>query len=33
MAYFLGVAAQKGYWPLDHEALKELREFLKKLAE
>jgi hypothetical protein len=26
-------SAQKGYWPFDHNALAELRSFLKKLAE
>lgn len=33
VTHSLGVAALKGYWPFDHEALSELREFLKKLAE
>jgi len=29
----IGLAAQKGYWPFDHEALSDLCNFLKKLAE
>lgn len=29
----VGVAAQKGYWPFDHEALSDLRDFLKTLVE
>jgi len=28
----IGLAAQKGYWPFDHEALSDLCNFLKKLA-
>jgi hypothetical protein len=27
------LAAQKGYWNLDHHALSDLRNFLKKMAE
>lgn len=28
----VGVGAQKGYWPLDHSAFTEIREFLERLA-
>lgn len=29
----IGLAAQKGYWNFEHDALSDLRDFLKKLAE
>lgn len=29
----VGLAAQKGFWPFDHAALSDLRDFLQKLAE
>lgn len=29
----IGLAAQKGFWPFDHEALSDLCNFLKQLAE
>jgi hypothetical protein len=29
----IGLATPKGYWNLDHDALSDLRNFLKKMAE
>ncbi len=31
--FSVGVATKKGYWDLNHEALKNVREFLRKIAE